>query len=48
VSSANLTQHAFNLNIELGVMVVDGESASKAVEQIETLIREGVLRQLRT
>lgn len=47
VSSANLTEHAFNLNIELGVMVVDGESAGKAVEQIDTLIREGVLRQLR-
>ena len=48
VSSANLTEHHVNPNIELGLMVLDGESAGKAVEQVEALIRGGVLRQLRS
>ncbi|UWE16603.1 DISARM system phospholipase D-like protein DrmC [Herbaspirillum huttiense] len=45
VSSANLTEFAFNLNIELGVMVTGGHGPAEAVRQLDELIRLGVLRQ---
>lgn len=44
VSSANLTEHAFNLNIELGVLITGGSAAEQATEQVDELIRRGVLR----
>ena len=47
VSSANLTEHAFNLNLELGVMVTGSDAARQAVEHIDTLIFEGVLQRQR-
>jgi len=45
VSSANLTDFAFNLNIELGVMVTGGHGPAEAVRYLDELIRVGVLRQ---
>jgi cardiolipin synthase len=44
VSSANLTAYAFDLNIELGVMVSGGDAAQQAVEHIDDLILAGVLQ----
>lgn len=44
VSSANLTEFAFNLNIELGVLVTGGHAPQEAARHIEELIRLGVLR----
>lgn len=43
VSSANLTEFAFNLNIELGVMVTGGHGPTEAARHLEELIRMGVL-----
>jgi len=45
VSSANLTEFAFNLNIELGVMVTGGHGPAEAARHLDELIRLGVLRQ---
>jgi cardiolipin synthase len=47
VSSANLTEHAFNLNIELGVLVSGGPAAGQAVAHLDTLIRQDILRPYR-
>lgn len=47
VSSANLTEFAFKLNIELGMMVTGGDAARQAVEHMDALILEGVLQRLR-
>lgn len=44
VSSANVTEFAFELNIELGVLVTGGRAASEAVRQLDELIRLAVLR----
>lgn len=44
VSSANLTEYAFNLNIELGVLITGGSAAEQATEQVDELIRRGVFR----
>lgn len=44
VSSANLTEFAFNLNIELGVLISGGHAPVDAARHIDELIRLGVLR----
>lgn len=44
VSSANLTEFAFNLNIELGVLVTGGHAPAEAARHLDELIRLGVLR----
>lgn len=44
VSSANLTEHAFDLNIELGVLLTGGAAPAEAAEHIDELIRLGVLQ----
>ena len=44
VSSANLTEYAFNLNIELGVMLTGGAAPEEAADHIDDLVRLGVLR----
>lgn len=44
VSSANLTEHAFNLNIELGVLIAGGSAPLEAAEHVDELIRRGVFR----
>lgn len=46
VSSANLTEYAFNLNIELGVLITGGTAPIEAVEHVDKLIRRGVFRLL--
>ncbi len=46
VFSANLTEFAFKLNIELGMMVIDGDAAHQAVEHMDTMTLEDVLRRL--
>lgn len=45
VSSANLTEFAFNLNIELGVLIKGGHGPAEAAGHLDELIRLGVLRQ---
>lgn len=44
VSSANLTEFAFELNIELGVLLTGGAAAGAATDHLESLIRTGVLQ----
>ena len=44
VSSANLTEFAFNLNIELGVSVTGGHAPAEAASHLDELIRLGILR----
>ncbi len=46
VSSANLTDDAFNRNLELGVMANSSEFISFAKRYFESLIAEGTLRRL--
>lgn len=46
VSSANLTEFAFNLNIELGVMVTGGHCPAEVARLLDELIRLGVLDQV--
>jgi cardiolipin synthase len=43
VSSANLTEFAFELNIELGVLLRGGTAPTEAAEHVDELIRRGVL-----
>ncbi len=43
VSSANLTDHAMNRNIELGLLVAGGPAPQTVVRQFERLIGDGVL-----
>lgn len=43
VSSANMTDFAFNLNIELGVLVTGGHAPTEAARHLDELIRLGVL-----
>jgi phosphatidylserine/phosphatidylglycerophosphate/cardiolipin synthase-like enzyme len=45
VGSANLTEHAFHRNIELGVRVTGGTVPESIVRQFEELIRQGVFRE---
>ena len=46
VSSANLTDDAFNRNLELGIMVRSSEFISSTKRYFESLIAEGTLRRL--
>lgn len=46
VSSANLTDYALNLNIELGVLISGGEAPAQAWNNVQALIRKGVLQNL--
>ena len=47
VSSANLTEFAFNLNIELGILVTGGHAPVEAARHVDELIRLGVFRSAR-
>lgn len=44
VSSANLTEFAFNLNVELGVMLTGGTAPAEAAKQVDQMIRLGFFR----
>ncbi len=46
VSSANLTEFAFNLNIELGVLLTGGTAPAEAAVHVDRMIRLGVFRRL--
>ena len=46
LSSANLTQQAFTINMELGMLVRGGTMPRRVEEQFERLISEGHLRQI--
>jgi phosphatidylserine/phosphatidylglycerophosphate/cardiolipin synthase-like enzyme len=46
VSSANLTDDAFNRNLELGIMVRSSEFISSTKRYFESLIAEGTLRRI--
>jgi phosphatidylserine/phosphatidylglycerophosphate/cardiolipin synthase-like enzyme len=46
VSSANLTDDAFNRNLELGIMVRSSEFISSTKRYFESLIAEGTLKRL--
>jgi phosphatidylserine/phosphatidylglycerophosphate/cardiolipin synthase-like enzyme len=46
VSSANLTEFAFNLNIELGVLIGGGSLPSAVETQFHTLIATGCLERI--
>lgn len=43
VSSANLTEHAMSLNLELGVLIRGGAEPARATAMIDSLIQRGVL-----
>lgn len=43
VSSANLTEYAFSLNIELGVLISGGTAPGEAAGHVDKLIGRGVL-----
>ena len=43
VSSANLTEYALNLNMELGLLVRGGDLPGRVVGHLRQLVREGVL-----
>lgn len=47
ISSANLTDDAFNRNMELGILLKDREEVLKLVKHFEELERWGTLRQMR-
>lgn len=44
ISSANLTYPAFDLNIELGILVKRGPLPARIAEQFDILIQEGIFR----
>jgi phosphatidylserine/phosphatidylglycerophosphate/cardiolipin synthase-like enzyme len=44
VSSANLTEYAFALNMELGVLITGGNAPEEAAEHVDELIRLGILQ----
>jgi len=46
VSSANLTDHALTLNIEMGVLVDCGPLPQRAQELVNVLIRENELKRI--
>ena len=43
VSSANLTEHAMSLNLELGVLIHGGAEPARATAMVDSLIERGVL-----
>jgi phosphatidylserine/phosphatidylglycerophosphate/cardiolipin synthase-like enzyme len=46
LSSANLTDYAMNLNIELGVLIRSAPHAQRVATQFEQLIAQGILRRV--
>jgi len=44
LSSANLTQQAFTINMELGILVRGGTMPMRVEQQFEELIHSGQLR----
>lgn len=46
VSSANLTEFAFNLNIELGVLLTGGTGPAEVAGQVDQMIRLGVFQRV--
>ncbi len=44
ISSANLTEYALNLNMELGIHIVGGEVLAQIVGHVDQLISDGILR----
>jgi phosphatidylserine/phosphatidylglycerophosphate/cardiolipin synthase-like enzyme len=46
LSSANLTQHAFTVNMELGILLRGGTLPGTVAQQFEWLIQDGVLHPL--
>ena len=44
LSSANLTQQAFTINMELGMLVRGGTTPSRVEQQFERLIQSDLLR----
>jgi phosphatidylserine/phosphatidylglycerophosphate/cardiolipin synthase-like enzyme len=46
ISSANLTDHAFHLNIELGVLVHGGDLPARAAQHWTSLIASGTLQRI--
>ena len=46
LSSANLTQQAFTINMELGILVRGGTMPSRVEQQFERLIQSGQLKQV--
>jgi phosphatidylserine/phosphatidylglycerophosphate/cardiolipin synthase-like enzyme len=47
ISSANLTEHALNLNMELGIVLRGGAVPQQIAEHIDLLISHGVLQRVR-
>jgi hypothetical protein len=45
-SSDQRTEHAFTINIELGLLVTDGEYSVQAERQVERLIQSEQLNQV--
>jgi phosphatidylserine/phosphatidylglycerophosphate/cardiolipin synthase-like enzyme len=43
VSSANLTEYALKLNMELGLLVRGGDLPGRAIGHLRRLVEEGVL-----
>lgn len=48
LSSANLTDYAMNLNIELGVLIRSAPHAQRVAAQFEQMIAQGILRSIHT
>jgi phosphatidylserine/phosphatidylglycerophosphate/cardiolipin synthase-like enzyme len=46
LSSANLTQQAFTVNMELGMLVRGGTMPSRVEDQFQRLIQNGQLKQV--
>jgi len=44
ISSANLTQYALELNMELGVLIKRGTFPNIIAEHFDALIREGIFK----
>jgi len=43
ISSANLTEHAMNLNMELGLLIRGGELSRSLAGHLRSLIQNGIL-----
>ena len=46
LSSANLTEYAFTVNMELGVLITGGPLPRQVEEHLEKMIQTGVLERL--
>jgi phosphatidylserine/phosphatidylglycerophosphate/cardiolipin synthase-like enzyme len=47
VSSANLTDYALNLNMELGVLIAGGSQPQTVMAQFDALIAQGILHRVK-